>query len=250
MVEIDAFSRRTVGWLSQLSLQFGHWLRSPEPLLASRHLVNPELTGESLFILLPGIQDRHVDFEAAGFVTSAREQMVAADLLAVDAHIGYYARQTILERLHEDVVKPARAAHGYKRIWLVGTSLGGLGAALYANRYEEYVDGILLLAPFLGEAAMIREIEKAGGPMRWRPRTNDFRAELWRWLAQYFEEPNRKPNLFLGFGDRDRFSYAHGFLAEALSRDQVLTVPGSHDWPTWRRLWREFLERLEIERVP
>jgi pimeloyl-ACP methyl ester carboxylesterase len=68
------------------------------------------------------------------------------DLIAVDAHAGYYLRQTVLERLREDVVAPARAA-GYEKARLVGISLGGLGAALYATDHADHLAGLILLLP-------------------------------------------------------------------------------------------------------
>ncbi|MCM2282336.1 MAG: hypothetical protein NDI61_10890 [Bdellovibrionaceae bacterium] len=255
MSEPSGLTRKTIGLLAQVSLDFGLWLPSQVPMLSRHHAVSGGEPVENLFVLLPGIQDRHLDFEMSGFVRSVREQRVLADLLAVDAHVGYYARQTILHRLRNDILLPARQA-GYKNIWLVGTSLGGLGSALYASQYENDVDGVLLLAPFLGESALIREIERAGGPGKWRAsRTREeadarlYRAELWDWLDKYFQNPERRPYLYLGFGNRDRFAYAHGYLAAALSKDRVLLTSGAHDWPTWHRIWSEFLERFQVHHL-
>ena len=236
--------RRTVGRLSLLSPHFGRWLDCPVPLISENHRFELEATTETLFVLLPGIQDQHVDFEIAGFVSAVKQMNLKADLLAVDAHVGYYVRKTLVDRLRDDIILPARQM-GYKNIWLVGTSLGGLGSALYAQKYETDINGVLLLAPYLGEPSMIREISRAGGPGVWLPKKVDFKFELWAWLKKYYDDPNRRPHLFLGFGEKDKFAYANRFLAEALPRERVLMTAGAHDWATWHRLWLKFLEQFK-----
>ena len=73
-----------------------------------------------------------------------------------------------MNRLREDVIGPARSG-GYSTIWLVGISLGGLGAGLYTGHYPGDVASLVLLAPFLGEAPIIEEIAAAGGVRTWNP---------------------------------------------------------------------------------
>ena len=51
-----------------------------------------------------------------------------------------------------------------------------------------------------------------------------------------------EPPLHLGLGREDRFAERHRVLAAALEPGEVDTVPGGHDWPTWRRLWDNFLD--------
>ncbi|HEY6823815.1 MAG TPA: hypothetical protein VI195_05205, partial [Steroidobacteraceae bacterium] len=46
----------------------------------------------------------------------------------------------------------------------------------------------------------------------------------------------------LGLGREDRFGRRQELLAAALSPANVDTVPGGHDWATWRTLWDRFLE--------
>lgn len=242
MQNLERLKRRAVGRLAQVSLDFARWLHCPVPLVSRRHILKPESERETLFVLLPGIQDTHLEFETAGFIRAAKELDVPADMVVVDAHIGYYAREMILERLREDIILPART-EGYRKIWLVGTSLGGLGSVLYAGKYESDLDGVLLLAPFLGEKRLIREIDKAGGPESWSPVQSDFKAAIWSWLKNYFIDPLRNPKLYLGFGSRDRFEFACRFLAKALPGERVLMTSGAHEWGTWHRLWQEFLVR-------
>ena len=166
-----------------------------------------------------------------------------ADLLVVDAHFGYYARGTVLKRLHEDIVLPARA-HGYTTRWLVGISMGGLGALLYAREYPGDIDGLMLLAPYLGEARLITEIKAAGGVKSWSRADRhaaDVLDQLWCWLQGYDVNSTQFPTIYLGFGDADPFASANRLLAELLPANHVFVTAGGHDWPTWQRLWEAFL---------
>ena len=64
-------------------------------------------------------------------------------------------------------VKPIDGEAGYENIWLLGISMGGLGTLLYASEYPEQVDGVVLLAPFLGDRSAIETIV-ATGPLEER----------------------------------------------------------------------------------
>ena len=102
-------------------------------------------------------------FEREGFVAALREAGARVDAIAVDAHLGYYYRKTIIERLHTDVLLQARQ-QGYRRIVLVGVSLGGLGALLNERENPGSVDAVVLLGPFLGDnAGLFERITAAGG---------------------------------------------------------------------------------------
>jgi pimeloyl-ACP methyl ester carboxylesterase len=141
-------------------------LGAPVPLLKLEYPGRKE--NRTLIIFLPGIDDLAEDFERRGFIHELHREGVAADAVAIDAHYGYYARKVILERITEDVIESAHVA-GYEEIWLVGTSLGGFGAASYAARHVSHVSGILLLAPYLGDQPLISEIADAGGLKGWDP---------------------------------------------------------------------------------
>jgi hypothetical protein len=75
-----------------------------------------------LLVFLPGVFDVVEDYEAHGFLQAVRETGRAVDKLLVDAHLGYYAARTVLERLRQDVIGPARAR--YESIRLIGVSMG------------------------------------------------------------------------------------------------------------------------------
>jgi pimeloyl-ACP methyl ester carboxylesterase len=198
--------------------------------------------GGDLIVFLPGRGDQAEDFERRGFLGAARAAGLAADVIAVDAHLAYYQKRVIVDRLWEDVVVPARA-RGYQRLWFVGISLGGLGSLLLAQNHPEAAAGLLVLAPYLGEEEIAREIESAGGLARWSgaPSKDDFRG-LWGWLRGYATREARPP-LWLAYGESDRYAYGHRLLGSALPRDRVLVAAGKHDWTAWNRLWAEFLTR-------
>lgn len=211
------------------------WTPTPtEPMAV--HSPPDQRSSDTLLVFLPGKGDRGADFERHGFLEISEHG--SFDVLAADAHFGYYAERMLVGRLHEDVILPARA-RGYEHIWLLGISAGGLGANLYARAHPDLVDGVILLAPYPGEQALIEEIRAAGGLSNWSGESGAgeiVHRELWRWLKQATEQPGF-PTIVLGYGSDDRFADAAVVLAERLPAERVFTTPGGHRWPAWRRLW-------------
>lgn len=201
--------------------------------------------GRCLAVLLPGRWNEPERFRDAGFAAAVAARGLAIDLVAVDAHLGYYRARSIVERLRTDVVAPARAA-GYDSIWIVGPSLGGLGGLLYLREHPEELSGVLAIAPYLGESEVIDEIAQAGGPAAWRPpatiASGDIGRELWTWLAPWASAPSTVP-LHLGWGTADAFDRSNRLLASLLPAERVYTLPGGHDWQVWERVWEAFLDR-------
>jgi pimeloyl-ACP methyl ester carboxylesterase len=198
----------------------------------------------TLLVLLPGRGSDGHDFVDKGFVDAVSRSGLAADSVAVDATLGYYMRRTLIARLSEDVLVPARSM-GYRRIWLVGISMGGLGALLTARQHAGQLDGIFLMAPYLGDDDVINEIASQGGLAGWSPPATedpeDYQRNVWRWLKRYTRPETSTPKLYLGFGSEDRFAKANGLLAATLPDDHVLRVRGEHDWGPWRELFDAFL---------
>ena len=197
---------------------------------------------KTLFVFLPGIADQPETFAEEGFIKALRERNFNVDTVAVRAHFGYYREHQIVERLHQDVIAPARK-QGYQNIWLVGISLGGWGSVLYANQHSDDIRGMVLLAPFLAEKKVFDEVQAAGGLDAWRPATlhpqDDQRLGL-AWLRDY--KPEESPvKVYLGYGASDRFAYPLSLMGKRLPAQRVKVLPGGHDWPTWRRLWQDFL---------
>jgi pimeloyl-ACP methyl ester carboxylesterase len=201
-----------------------------------------------LLVFLPGIGDMAEDYEQHGFIDTVRKQDSDIDMIVADLHFGYYLRRSIVERLREDIVHPARNA-GYKQIALVGTSLGGLGSLLYAMEHPDEISQLYLLAPYLGNSAIISEIHRAGGVNAWQPGQvdgGDFQRRLWRWIKSLPAEVS-VPQIHLGFGAQDSFAPANRLLADSLPSHRVYTTPGRHDWRTWSALWQSMAKTLGPE---
>ena len=212
-----------------------------------RNYADPGAAHRILIVYLPGSGDPITAFEENGLFRSLRNTGVPADVISVNAHLGYYLEGSVPLRLEEDVMKPARAA-GYRQIWFVGNSLGAYGSLTYARDHPGEIAGLVLLGPYLGERSIISEIERAGGLLKWDPgaiekksREGDERL-LWKWFRDGGQTGSLPP-MYLGYGRHDRFSYAQQALASLLPAERVIAIGGGHDWPTWKMAWDQFLER-------
>ena len=202
-------------------------------------------SNESLIVFLRGRGGSHEDFAEEGFIDSVRQRGLAYDMMAPDAHLGYYFSETLVPRLKKDVVDPAKA-QGYRRIWLVGVSMGGLGALMYTRSHPEDVAGVYLIAPFLGYSDIIDEIAEAGGVRSWSPGnydpSEDWQRMLWDWLKTVGENPSDWPPIYLGYGVDDDFATAHGLLGEILPQDRIFETQGGHTPDAMKRAWLLFLD--------
>ncbi|MGZ3240996.1 MAG: serine aminopeptidase domain-containing protein [Burkholderiaceae bacterium] len=199
---------------------------------------------KTLIIFMPGIDDLAEDFERRGIIDELRSQGVTADAIAVDTHFGYYAEQVIFERMSDDVIAWAHVV-GYESIWLAGISLGGFGAALYAAHHASHINGLILFAPYLGNDAIIQEIANAGGMKKWNPgeiSERDYQRTLWTWFKNHLATDKPELPVYLGYGTGDKFARANTLLSEGLDPKHVFAIKGGHDWQTWKKLWRMFLE--------
>lgn len=200
---------------------------------------------DTLMVFLPGNRSLPEDFTKEEFIPILHDAYPDIDSLAVDATLGYYIKETLPERLLEDVIMPARTM-GYKRIWITGISMGGSGALWYVQKYPSTVQGLLLLAPFLADKKIIDEIDDAGGLIKWKPalpleQKNYQRAQM-LWLKHYMDPGLKLPIIYLGFGGSDRFHQSDRLLADILPAKQVLMIPGNHDWKTWRNIFKKFMQ--------
>lgn len=202
-------------------------------------------TRRVMLVMLPGAKDRPQDLVDQGFIRAIRERGLPVDVVAVDLHMDYYLQPNVIERLIHDVIGPSRGK-GYARIWLLGISLGGLGALNYAREHAAEIAGVILLAPFLGTRGMIAEVVGAGGLNQWQPgaiHPDDDERMFLAWLKTCRTDDPAWPKIYMGYGKNDRFAPASILLAERLPARQVIAVEGGHDWPTWRQLWDRFLNQ-------
>ena len=198
-----------------------------------------------LIIFMPGIFSGPSYFKHKGFIEELARHDIHTDAVAVDLHSGYYRDRSLFERLRLDIIEPARS-RGYRSIWLVGVSLGGLGALMTAREYPELIDGVFAIAPYLGKTGLIDEIEAAGGLDQWQPSAihdpSDRYVQVWSWLRDRTVSQSPKPVIFLGYGDDDRFARAHRVLSSVIPRENVFVGPGGHYWRVWRRIFAQFLK--------
>ena len=189
---------------------------------------------------LPGAYHFAQDFVAAGFAEAVHARRTALDLAFVDLELAHLGDRSALQALRTDLVLPARAAGA--SIWLGGISLGGLMALDYAATYPDDLDGMCLLAPYLGSRVLTGEIARAPGLAAWQPgelAETDEERRIWRYIKSRRADA---PPLYLGFGRGDRFAAAHEILAATLPADAVDVIDGGHEWSTWSRLWENFLD--------
>ena len=202
------------------------------------------MVAPNLLVMLPGARDTAQDFVQRGFIQAVRAQAVACDVAALDAHVDYYLEQTVVTRLHQDIILPAQAS-GTRAIWLLGISLGGLGCLRYARAYPENIAGMILLAPFLATRGLIAEVSASGGLAHWPAgdTSTDSEREFLAWLQQQPLDQAPFDRIFLGYGEQDRFAPASLLLVQRLPPERCIAIAGAHDWPTWIQLWRTWLAK-------
>jgi pimeloyl-ACP methyl ester carboxylesterase len=197
----------------------------------------------TLLILLPGFDIRAEDFVAHGFVAALHDGEDAVDLVVAEPDLDLYLDGGITRALCALIDEQNRRPH--QRVWLGGISLGCLGALLAASAAPGPIDGVILLAPYLGNQGLIAEIGRSGGLLSWEAGTiadNDGERRLLAWLKSYLSDGCRRPALQLGYGTSDRFAASAKLLAAGLPPSQVHLAEGGHDWPTWADLWRQILD--------
>lgn len=200
----------------------------------------PAATAPTCMAWLPGAYHTAEDFVAAGFPDAVCARRKPIDLILVDPELQHVGDRSLLQRLRSDIVLPARAAG--VSIWLGGISLGGLFALDYAASFPDELDGLCLLAPYLGSRILTGEIARAPGLEAWQPgelAETDEERRIWRHIKN--RRADSRP-LYLGFGQDDRFAAAHALLAAALPPASVDVIAGGHEWSTWFKLWENFLD--------
>jgi len=191
-------------------------------------------------LMLPAAYSGPEDFVRAGFARAVRQRHLEVDLLFAQLELQHLTDRTLLARVRQELLLPARA-QGCS-IWLGGISLGGYVALCCAERYPQEIDGLCLFAPHLGSHIMTDEIARADGVHAWRPgeiAADDQERRIWRFIQTLGA---RALPIHLGLGREDRFAPRHRLMAAALAPGSVDIVPGGHDWPTWYRLWENFLD--------
>lgn len=231
-----------------LVLATGCFLTSPTPpLRVDDHATLGPARAEALVVFLPGFGDDGGVFDRHGLIDAIRAHG-RYDAVGAHAHFGFYQGFSVLPRLEEDVIGPARSL-GYRKIWLVGTSMGGFGALSYAAAHPNDVAGVVMMAPYLGEPAVLEEI-RAQGLDAWEPgdvdAMEDGRPKVtrrnWRFVREQLARSDGMP-IVLGWGEQDSGVPEFELLAATLPEGRVFHRPGGHGWATWTPLFQTILER-------
>lgn len=196
-------------------------------------------------LLLPGVQQRSQDFEREGLIEALRRRVPGAHLSLITPALAHLNDRAWLPQLHAHI-----AALSSAPVWIGGISLGAFMALRYGAEYPQGLHGLCLLAPYLGSRLVAAEIERGGGLRHWRAGVldaDDDERRVWQY-ARTLAQPT--PRVFLGLGSEDRFADSQYLLANALPSACTCTCPGGHDWPVWRRLWENFLDRNLDSRTP
>jgi pimeloyl-ACP methyl ester carboxylesterase len=194
-------------------------------------------------LLMPGAYHTPNQFLDAGFADSLHRLAPRTELTLAVPEMTHLTDRRWLAALHDEVIAPARAQQ--VRLWLGGVSLGGFMALRFAAQYPEAVDGLCLLAPYLGSRIIAAEIAAQADIAHWQAGTlndEDDERRIWQYVAQ-LSRSMTATQIFLGFGAQDRFADTQRVLAAALRQARTTTrvIDGGHDWPVWRALWDEFL---------
>jgi Serine aminopeptidase, S33 len=214
-----------------------------------RHLIDLANAGKNantLIILLPGANHLPEDFVTQGFVSAVRQRQLDIDIVMPELAFDQIADRTVLQKIHDSAIRPY-AALGYPNIWIAGISIGGYVAIAYAHRYPKQVNGLMLLAPYLGNRITTGEIALAGGIKAWTPHAiadDDTERGNWYWLKNQTDTTHMDTTeLHLGYGENDRFAGDIAMVAQVLPDEYVDKIPGGHVWLVWQQLWHNFLDK-------
>ncbi len=212
-------------------------------------------TNKILIVVLPGRGDDIANLKSGGIAQSIQSVMPEADILLTGVTFAYYMEGRMPKRLRQEILLPARE-HGYREIWLVGASMGGMGALLYDSEYPGDANGLVLLAPYLGSGKILEQINNAGGLQAWdagpMPSLIDdknFERELWRYLKTWQNENKpRSRGVWLAYGDDDRLSATMPSLQKLLASEHVFVRDGGHAWVVWTPAVKEIFAAIKKER--
>lgn len=216
------------------------YIRKPSGPIPVKTIPAPRQAADPpLVVVLPGRSDDLDDLAQAGIAEAVQRAWPEADVLLAGATLGYYADGDVASRLHDEIIVPARR-RGYREIWLAGASMGGMGALLYERAYPHDVTGLVLMAPFMGNPSLIKEVAAAGGPASWDPGpvppqldADNYQRELWRVVKGWGGSPREGTRIWLVCGSEDRFIEPAKMLASQLPDGHFIQGDGGHEWPVW-----------------
>jgi pimeloyl-ACP methyl ester carboxylesterase len=196
-----------------------------------------EAANTTLVVLLHGLGGGAVNFQTYGTVEAIRSCQPAANIFGANSHFGYYRERNLIERMHVDIIQPARAA-GIKRIWFLGVSMGGMGTLEYQSKHPEDIEGIILMAPYLGEWEELEAYIE--DPLNNNASSEPASVKVWRNLDS---SKSLQAMLTVAYGEDDSMNRQHRWLTSLLAEERVIAAPGAHRWTVWQKLWPKALQR-------
>ncbi|MCK4865444.1 MAG: hypothetical protein KAT06_08420 [Gammaproteobacteria bacterium] len=201
---------------------------------------------DKLIIFFPGLYDTAEKFKDEEFFSIARKAGITADMVSANVNIFHLAKEMMIERIEMDVFEPAKIS-GYKNIWLVGVSLGGLSSLLFNIKHEQDICGVVTLAPYVANTPLIEDLSEVKEIKYWQPGSDENKLmlerrlqSLWIWLKDKSLNNDLK-NIYLGYGKQDRYVGAIKFFEKILDKNHVVTVEGGHTWVTGQKIWQKQL---------
>jgi pimeloyl-ACP methyl ester carboxylesterase len=198
-------------------------------------------TAPTRVVMLPAAYAAPADFVLHGFASAVRARRLDVDLVFAGFELQHVTDRTVLTQVRQELILPARSLG--VRVWLGGISLGGYLALCCAERHPQELAGLCVFAPYLGSHIVTGEIARAEGLAGWNAgelADDDDERRVWRFIQTL---GSGSLTVHLGLGREDRFASRHRLMAAALTPESVDVVPGGHDWPTWHRLWENFLDK-------
>jgi len=195
-------------------------------------------------VLLPGAYHPIEQFIDAGFDQALRLRGRSAELVLAAPPLSHLNDRGWRARLRAEVIAPARE-RGRGALWLGGISLGGFMALRFAAEELDALDGLCLLAPYLGSRIVAAEVAAHENLASWQPGAlaeDDDDRRIWRFVQGLRGRDG--PRVWLGYGSEDRFADSQRLLQRALPAGATRVIPGGHDWPVWRALWDQFLGKV------
>ena len=202
-----------------------------------------------LVVVLPGRGDDLASLQRTGIARIIQTAWPDADVVLTGLTMPFYRQGDAVTRLHDEVIAPASTS-GNRKVWLIGVSLGGMGAVLYEHDYPGQVDGLVLLSPYLGDSSIHDEIREAGGLNTWNPgptqplRPDTFQHEIWGTLKSISEVPNRRNAIWLAYGASEPFRTSIELMSPILPAEHVVVLPGRHNWTLWTTATGRLTERI------
>lgn len=200
-------------------------------------------------VMLPGIADDLAALQKRQVASRIQRTWPDADVVLTGLTLPFYQQGKAAQRLRDEVIQRYRKSD--QALWLVGISLGGMGALIYDRQYPDDAAGLLLMSPYLGEEGILESIRAAGGLTYWKPGatqkigSSNYQLELWRYLKGWSARPQRTQTVWLAYGAEEKFRKSNEMIAPLLPAGHVIMLQGKHDWDLWRRAFPALLKRAQ-----